>query len=377
MVVLFALSVAGGCGGPDDGATASNGAAGVSGVGAVGGTSAGVGGASAGAAGQEPTGGGSAGQAATGGAPGSSGTGGASGSAGAQNLGTGIPYGPYGLWSSWSAIETVGTSSFDMSMGSVSATQLVQQIDTARGMQLKMTLAMTGGAHANYLTNGVFDYAKWKAKMDTYDTPAIKAAVAAGVKDGTIVGNSVMDEPHVHGTGDGNTWGPVGTMTKTKVDGLCAYVKAMFPTLPVGVAHGHAVFEPDKSYQVCEFIMDQYSARKGDVAEFRDAGLALGKRDGHAIMFSMNILDGGIQAEKDGTWNCPLSTTGGRGTYEPNCRMTAKQVRDFGKTLGVAGCAMTMWRYDEAFMANSANQQAFQDVADLLATKPRTACRRP
>ncbi len=39
--------------------------------------------------------------------------------------------------------------------------------------------------------------------------------------------------------------------------------------------------------------MDQYSYRKGDVTQFRDAGLALGRRDGIAILFSMNIMNGG------------------------------------------------------------------------------------
>ena len=60
---------------------------------------------------------------------------------------------------------------------------------------------MTGGSHSLYLTNGVFDLAKWKAKMDAYNTTAVKSAVAAAVADGTIIGNSVMDEPNVAGLG--------------------------------------------------------------------------------------------------------------------------------------------------------------------------------
>ena len=34
-------------------------------------------------------------------------------------------------------------------------------------------------------------------------------------------------------------------------------------------------------------------------------------------------------------------------------------------------------RYDDAFMAKSANQSAFRDVASLLGTKPRRSCKRP
>jgi hypothetical protein len=287
---------------------------------------------------------------------------------------TGIPFGPYGAWVD--ANLKANTDVFTASIGSVNAGVIIDRIATARTKGNRLIIAMTGGSHENYLTNGVFDQAKWEATMNTFNTAAIKTAVAAAVSDGTIIGNSVMDEPHVSGAGDGNTWGPAGTMTKARVDQLCAYVKNIFPTLPVGVVHPHNVFEPTKSYSTCEFIVDQYSWRKGDVQQFRDGGLAMAKRDGIGIIFSMNILDGGIQAARDGLWNCPLTTTGGRGTYEPNCRMTAAQVREWGTTLGLAGCALTMWRYDAAFMLNPENQAAFGDLRARLAAAPAKSCRR-
>lgn len=285
--------------------------------------------------------------------------------------GGGIPFGPFGLLAAG-----VSTAPYTLNMGAVSATSLAAQIAEARAKKIRLILSMTGGAHVNYLTNRVFDEFKWKTKMDTYNTAAIKDAVAAAVADGTIVGNSVMDEPNVSGLGDGNTWGPRGTMTKVRVDGLCAYVKAMFPTLPVGVTHGHDMFEPTKSYRVCDFFADQFANRRGEVSAYRDAGVAMAKRDGMAIMFSLNILSGGIQAARDGLWDCPLTTTGGRGTHEPNCRMTPEQVRDWGQMLGSAGCAMLLWRYDDAFMSRPENLQAFKDVANFLATVPAKPCRR-
>jgi hypothetical protein len=162
-------------------------------------------------------------------------------------------------------------------------------------------------------------------------------------------------------------------MTKARVDSLCGYVKKMFPTLPTGVVHRHDIFEPTKSYKVCEFIASQYSSRIGSVTAFRDGGLALAKRDGHAIMFSLNILNGGVQ-DKDGTWDC--AGTGGLGTYSPNCRMTAAQVREFGLVLGPAGCGLLMWRYDSTFVNNPDNLRAFKDVGDNLATLPGKRCLR-
>src|SRR5262249_40984037 len=150
------------------------------------------------------------------------------------------------------------------------------------------------GPHSDYMStiDGVyqFDESKWRAKMETFNTATIRQAVAQGVADGTIVGSSVMGEPYVSGgaSGGGNTWVPGGTMTQARVAPLCGVLKQIFPTLAAGVAHQHDVFEPTKSYYVCDFIIDQYDWRRGDVTTFRDAGLAMAQRDHHAIMFGIN-----------------------------------------------------------------------------------------
>jgi hypothetical protein len=284
----------------------------------------------------------------------------------------GIPFGPYGAWTGSANLKT-NMAAFTGSIGSVSAGALVSRINEARRKGVTLLTAMTGG-HDPYLTNGVFDMGKWKATMDGYNTPTIRQAVADAVADGVLIGNSVMDEPYVSGMGDGNTWGPKGTMTKARVDEMCRYVKNIFPTLPVGVVHEHDMFEPSNSYRDCQFIVSQYSHRFGDVRKFRDDALALGRRDGIAIAFSMNIMNGGVQAARDGRWACDPARTGGRGTYEPNCRMTAEQVREWGIVLGEAGCALMMWRYDDSFMAKPDNNQAFADIANRLATHPRRPC---
>ncbi|MGI9040135.1 MAG: hypothetical protein ACR2HK_03355 [Gemmatimonadales bacterium] len=286
---------------------------------------------------------------------------------------TGLPFGPS---------QQLGRSGgvvapFSMSSDAADAVNIVSRINAARAGNYTLMLSMTGGKHERYMSTigGVqqFDERKWRSKMDTYNTPAIKAAMAQGVADGIIIGNLVMDEPHVSGGGDGNTWGPRGTMTKLRVDGMCSYVQQIFPTLPTGVFHQHDTFEPNKSYKVCDFITVQYNHRRGSVTAFRDEALALGRRDGHAIMFSLNILNGGVQ-DKDGNVDC--AGTGGRGTFGINCRMTADQVREFGMVLGPAGCGLFMWRYDPEFVSDPENQRAFRDIGGRLATLPAKSCTR-
>ncbi len=196
-------------------------------------------------------------------------------------------------------------------------------------------------------------------RLRQFNTAAIKDAVARGVADGTIIGATVMDEPYVSGGADGRAnWGP-GTMTKARVDSLCGEVKRLFPTLPAGAEHQHDKFEPTKGYRVCDFIVDQYDHRRGDITAFRDAGLAMARRDGHAVLCSLNVLDGGVQ-DRDGTFDCTGPGQAGPGTFSPNCRMTPEQVRAWGLTLGPVGCGLFMWRSDAAYLANTRESTGVQ-----------------
>jgi hypothetical protein len=275
-----------------------------------------------------------------------------------------------------------------------SAPTIIKDIATARAQGVKLILALTGGGHANYMSviKGVFqfDRAKWTAKLRTYDTPQIRAAIAQCVGDGTCVAANVMDEPHVAGAGDGaggkdgNTWGPKGTMTKARVDSLCGEMHTLFPTLPAGPAHQWQVFQPERSYRVCDLIISQYSARNertyGTVEAWRDSALAMGARDGHRVMFSMNVLNGGTQDQdvvkklQGAVWDC-RNEGGVRGQASPNCAPTPDQVERWGLALGPSSCgAMVMWRYDSA--SHKRLRATFQAVADSLGKLPAGSCRR-
>jgi hypothetical protein len=288
---------------------------------------------------------------------------------------------PFGASQQLSRIGSI-SAPFTMTMDGYSPSNIVTRIQAARTGGYTLLLALPGGSHSNYMStiDGVyqFDGNKWRAAMDSYNTSTIRQAVAQGVSDGTIVAANIMDEPYVFGgaTGGGNTWGPKGTMTKARVDSLCGYVKNIFPTLPNGPEAQHQLFEPDKSYRVCDLYIDQYKAAYGSVTTYRDAGLAMAARDGHQVMFAVNILDGGVQ-DKDGTYDCTGAGQGGKGTYSPNCRMTPDQIRDWGNVLGSAGCGgLYMWRYDDAFVTDPGNQQAFKDLKAKLSTLPVKSCLR-
>jgi hypothetical protein len=278
---------------------------------------------------------------------------------GAEN---GVPMGIFGLLS-----FGVEPRSYTMAVDGYTAGNVIPRIAEAKRKKIRIFMNMTGGRHTNYMTNGVFDMTKWRAKMDTYNTPAVRAAVAAAVADGTIIGNSVMDEPHNKSIV--NSWGPEGTMTKARVDEMCRYVKDIFPTLPVGVVHDHRVFEPDRGYQHCEFLVSQYRLSKGNINSFRDGGLAFARRYNMSIIFSLNVIHGG-----DAGSSCLKL---GDDPHGDLCPMSADQVRDWGLILGPAGCAFMMWRYYPQYIEKPEVQRALGEIAAVLARTPRKPCSRP
>jgi hypothetical protein len=278
----------------------------------------------------------------------------------------------------WSSLGTPGTEEFTLTHDAVRAAGIIQRIADARAKNIRLLLNMTGG-HDPYMSTigGVyqFDMKKWRDSMATYNNGAIKNAVAQAVADGVIIGNSVMDEPHVYGLGDGNTWGPEGTMTKARVDSMCAYVKSIFPTMPVGVVHQHQLFEPNNSYRVCEFLVDQYTARLGSPEQFRDGALAMARRDGMRILFGANELNGGVQ-DRDGVWDCK-DQGGYKGQSSPNCQIPPDSMRRWYPLLARAGCGFRVWRWD-AVKTNTAEYRAVRSgITDSLAGASGPTCARP
>jgi len=284
---------------------------------------------------------------------------------------------PFGASQVWGSLGRSGTESFDLLHEGVRAGNIVQRIAEARRRKVRLLLNMTGG-HVPYMSSsgGIhqFDMQRWRDSMATYDRDPIKAAVAEAVEDGTIVGNSVMDEPHARGQGDGNTWGPQGTMTKARVDSMCAYVKSIFPTMPVGVVHQHQLFEPSQSYRVCDFLVDQYQYSYGPVTAWRDAALAMAHRDGIRIVFGANELNGGPK-DRDGTWDCK-EEGGYKGQSSPNCQIPPDSLERWYPILARAGCGFRVWRWDPVRTNDPAYRAARRAVRDSLAGWNAPTCAR-
>ena len=274
----------------------------------------------------------------------------------------GTPYGVFNLWSGYTTLNSYHAP-FNASINSDSPSGIIKRISAARAKGHQLSLMMTGGGHGNYITNGKFDYSKWRRRMDLYRTSAIKSAVAAGVRDGTVLMANMLDEPNHP------DWG--GVITKATLDKMASYVKGIFPTLPAGVSIRWD-WRPSERYRVVDFIQTQYVTRFGSAASWRNQALDAAKKNGISLSFAINPINGGTRIA-----NCPIGKTGGKGTYGGNCKMTPTQIKESALALAAYGCALMMWRYDAAFMAKSANVTAFKEIKSKLAYNTRKSCRRP
>jgi hypothetical protein len=284
---------------------------------------------------------------------------------------SGLPYGPIGLWAGVNSFEW-GPKPFTLSQDNTYAPYITARINTARQKNQRLVMAMTGGDASQFKTNGKFDFSKWKKRMNTFNTSTIRNAVASAVRDGVIVGNTMMDEPETP------KWG--GNVSKSLLDQMAVYAKNIFPTLPMGINQGGPGYKwrASERFHKLDYVLYQYQypTTDGDIGAWRSAVLSQARADGVTPAFSVNLLNGG-RPDFTGSWDCNGSGQAGRGNISRRCRMTSDQLRTWGSAIGPSGCFMLMWRYDDAFMAKSANVDAFQSVASLLSTKSRRSCRRP
>lgn len=284
---------------------------------------------------------------------------------------TGRMFGPNGLWATWTDV-LYGPAPFTGSKNFTAASGLVTQIQAARAMKHRLMLTMTGGPHSRYSTNGRFDIKKWRATMATYYTASIKSALAAAVADGTVIGNVMVDEPeHI-------SWGRnPDAFSKPLIDQMASEIRAVFPTLPLGINIGPPSYKwhASETYKQLDFVIYQYNnyITNGNIVAWRDLVKAQAAKDNVVPGFSLNILDGGVQ-DRDGHYGCNGSGQAGLGTYYPNCRMPSSMVLSYGQALAPSGCMLMFWMFNRDFIVNALS--AMKTLATLNAGLSPMACKK-
>jgi hypothetical protein len=177
------------------------------------------------------------------------------------------------------------------------------------------------------------------------------------IKDGTVVGHYILDEPY-----DPANWGG-RTISSATVDELAKYSKQIWPDLPtiVRARPGHL---KGHKFKYLDAAWSQYSERFGSAARFITEDVRQAKAMGLALVVGMNQLAGG-------------SKKGTKGFVPGKYAMAASELESWGNTLlaDAYPCAFISWKYDSRYMGRSDVKAALARLAGKASNQATKSCR--
>jgi len=212
----------------------------------------------------------------------------------------------------------------------------------------KVVLTFSGKESTFKDANGNFSFSKWKARVDRFR----KVNFSSYVKDGTIIGHYLVDEPN-----DPSNWNghPISPAT---VEAMAKYSKQIWPSLPTIVrAYPEYMLKFSGKYYYLDAAWAQYVYRKGDVSTFIRQNVSYAQQKGLALVVGLNYLHGGPNRTK----------------------MTATQVRNWGSTLLSSSypCAFVSYSYNSTYLSNSGIRDAMRYLKSKATGRGFRSCRGP
>ena len=206
----------------------------------------------------------------------------------------------------------------------------------------KIVLSMTGSESTFKDGSGHFDFTKWKARVLRYKGMDLSSYV----RDGTLIGHFLMDEPN-----DPSNWNG-RLVTPAQVEAMAKFSKSLWPYLPTLVRA-----EPkylSYNHQYLDAAWAQYVTRKGTASDYLRRNVADASSRHLALVVGLNIRKGG---------------PGGRA-------MTGSEIANWGSTMLSSSypCAFLSWQY-----SSQLNLSSVKSAMDLLRRKaqarPTKSCR--
>lgn len=242
---------------------------------------------------------------------------------------------------------------------SESPDHILDDLARARSSHTRLIVNFAGGSFRHVQNaDGTFSYEKWKARVGRF--LPLRDQIAPYVRDGTLEAFLMVDEPHAAASWGGQVI-PYLTLER-----MGEYSKSLWPGLPTTV-RVHATWLADAKFRWAgvDAAWSQYSARKGDVAEYLAQNVAAARREGLGLIVGLNVLDGG-----DGS-------SGREGTYRGAYNMSPAEIRNYGRVLASDPyvCAFQIWRQDSDYLAQPGVADALSYVAALARLRASAPCR--
>ena len=228
-------------------------------------------------------------------------------------------------------------------------------LEIARQRHARVFIAFSGNSDDYRNSDGSFSLSKWEQQVAEYKDLDLSSYIA----DGTLTAHYLLDEPN-----DGSNWDG-SPIPYSQIEAAAKYSKSIFPGLTT-VIRVAPTWLKGASFQwtYLDAAWAQYSARKGDVSNYRDVEVAAAKSLGLGLVFGLNVLDGGN------------GTSGFHGNKSTSWAMSASELTRYGSTLigSAYACGFLMWRYDDAYLGRSGIMNAMETLSNAAKNRTTTDC---
>jgi hypothetical protein len=220
---------------------------------------------------------------------------------------------------------------------------IVRELKAIRARGGRVVVAFSGSPKY-YRENGHFSFEKWKSRVKRFKG----INLSQFIKDGTIIGHYMIDEPNDPANWRGR---PVSPAT---LERMAKYSKQLWPRMPtiVRVEPGYL----GRNHHYLDAAWAQYLHRKGPVESFlrRNVSAAQDRRLG--LVVGLNVLKGG---SPNGT------------------RMTATEVKKWGSALLNSSypCAFISWTYNRTYLSSRGVGDAMRALRHKAESRSARSCR--
>ncbi|MGH7509234.1 MAG: hypothetical protein ACREMZ_07160 [Gemmatimonadales bacterium] len=210
----------------------------------------------------------------------------------------------------------------------------------ARGGKVVLMLA---GNDKYYKDSRGFNLNKWKARVDRYKG----INFSSYIKDGTVIGHFLVDEPN-----DPNNWNG-RTISPSVVDEMARHSKQRWAGMPT-LARVEPSYFRNYRARYLDGAWAQYVTRKGSASDYIRRNVADAQRADLSLVVGLNISKGG-----------------------PNKRrLTPSQVKSFGSALLASSypCAFISWTYG-SYLTTGSMLDAMRFLRSKAQSRGTKTCR--
>jgi hypothetical protein len=210
----------------------------------------------------------------------------------------------------------------------------------ARGGKVVLMLA---GPKTYYKDRNGFNFSRWKGRIDRFRGVNLNPYI----KDGTIVGHLVVDEPNAPNSWNGKMISP------GMVDEMARYSKGRWPSMATIVRAEPGYFKARRP-RYLDAAWAQYVTRKGKAPDYIRRHVADAQRAGLSLVVGLNITKGG-----------------------PNKRrLNASEVKSFGSALLASSypCAFISWEYG-SYQLSGSMRDAMRTLRGKAQSRSSKSCR--